>query len=329
MARVFIEGFESGGLESMTAYYPGMTAAAVGTTGMSGDYMANIDYDRWGYWTLPSTYAEIYVALRITPFSASSDAILAFMDTATLIGCLGRNASTGRLYVTVGATVVANGTAVLADDCLHHIEIRYKIDDSGVIQVKVDGVLDIDYSGDTKVTSTTLNILRLGFGAGVPGTTASFYIDDVIVDTAAWIGNSKIQAIIPNAVDNTYKDWTPNTAVDNYTCVDERPASDTDYISSNTSSHLDLYACSNLTGTIDTVKTVQVQARCAYEGSPTPTRIQLALRSSSTNYFSASLVTPAAFGMPVRNIWETDPAGGAWDETKVNALEIGVKAVSS
>jgi hypothetical protein len=91
----------------------------------------------------------------------------------------------------------------------------------------------------------------------------NMWIDDVIFDDSTWVGPSSIQGLVPTGAGATTQ-FDPSTG-SNYACVDEVPASDTDYIYTNTANDVDTYACGNLTGTINSVKAVQVQARCMQE----------------------------------------------------------------
>jgi hypothetical protein len=327
MGRIFVDGFE-GGNGSLWTDMDGLIGGDL-PTGFSGSYYFNSwSSSHYAYKQLPASKAELYFLFRIHVNDLSAGPLIVFYDSAvTKIASVRMEATTNYLALYRGGsgdTLLATGTVALANDTTYQIEVRYKpLDSGGVFQVKLDSALELDYSGDT--TLGLENIQRWLIGSD--WNNCRFAYDDFVVDDAGWIGNSRIQAIYPTGAGTTTQ-WTPSTG-SNYDCVDEIPASDSNYVSTNTNDQIDLYAASNLSGTIGTVKSIQLQARCAYEGSPTPTRIQLGLRTSSANYFSASLAPPSAFGAPVTKIWETDPSGGNWDETKINALEIGVKAVAT
>jgi len=122
--------------------------------------------------------------------------------------------------------------------------------------------------------------------------------------------------------------WNPSTG-SNYACVDEKPPSETDYIAVNHIGNVDTYAAGNLVGTIGQVKCVQLQALAIVEGEPTPTNLQLAIRSGGADYFGSSHAVPNTASTQLASLWPTDPATGlAWTESGVNAMEIGVKAVA-
>jgi hypothetical protein len=191
--------------------------------------------------------------------------------------------------------------------------------------VKIAGVLEIDYSGNT---GTTGNYDSLRFG-GDSGYAAGYYLDNVVIDTAAFPGSSKIVGLAPNA-NGTTNEWTPS-AGNNYECVDEVPsggAGDADYTSINAVNKTDLFGHPALPGSVYQIKCVQVQARCVKEGAPTPNNIQMAVRTGGSNYVSGSIAIPASI-KSVSALWETNPnTGNPWTKTEVDAAEFGYKAVA-
>jgi hypothetical protein len=158
--------------------------------------------------------------------------------------------------------------------------------------------------------------------------TSNIYWDDIILDDANWIGPTSIQGLVPTGAGAT-TGFTPSTGA-NYAAVDEVPASDADYVYTNTPNVVDTYALGNLTGTINSVKAVQVQARCMQEGSPAVPKVQLVTRPASTDRVSASKSVQTFVPKSVFNIWELNPEdSAAWEQADVDGMEIGIKAVAS
>jgi hypothetical protein len=148
----------------------------------------------------------------------------------------------------------------------------------------------------------------------------------VVIDNAAWPGNTKIQAIVPAAAGNSTQ-WAPSAGA-NYQCVDEKPPSEADFLSTNTTGHLDQFVAGDLTGSIENVKCVQVQALAKAEGVPTPTNLQLSVRTGGSDFLSGDKAIPVASGQ-LYEIWEANPDTVApWEISEVNAMQIGVKAVA-
>jgi hypothetical protein len=325
MARVFIDGFESGA----TDLWDEINANVIGSPpdGMSGSYYLSGGYAQ-AVKTLGSSYSELYWAFKFRSQHSSTTFFLKFYDSNnTNIMTLSRG-STSYLNVRRGneaATVMAVGTTPIVLNQTYLIELRYKpLDSGGIIQIKINraDTLDIDYSGDT--TAGIQNIGKFHFNSGG----YSYAIDDVVVDDAGWIGATKIQGQLVTGAGATAQ-WDPSAGA-NYQCVDERPYSDSDFNSTNVTNEVDSFEVGNLTGSIGVIKAVQVHVRCKYEGAPTPSNVQALVRVNGTDYPSGVDLNPGISFAPTKyHIWELNPDdSAAWEEADVNGMEIGYKAVA-
>lgn len=312
MARIFIDGFE-GGDGSLWDY--GSRPSNIYSTGaFDGTYRA---YSTTAFKRSGFSFSEVYVAFRVSP--SMHYETIAFLASGVTVACL-HLGSTGYIQAYRGSssgTLVATGTNNISEGEWHLFEVHYLANDStGRWEVKVDGIatLDIDYTGDTTSAGTTIDAVQFCGGS----------FDNIIFDDAAWIGDTRIQAIFPSGAGATTQ-WDPSTG-SNYACVDEKPPSDTDYISTNVSDEIDTYAFGNLAGTISSVKCVQVQARALKEGASTPTKLALMSRVASTDYPSAdkTLTVNAQGYFDVLNVNPNTSA--AWLEAGVNGSEFGVKS---
>ena len=327
MARVFIDGFEAGDLKLWDLVVGAWIVT--GIAGMDGTYCLSCDSfgDYYAHKYVPAA-PEYYLAFRYRGSSASyASSICYFFNGTTQLARLRRNPSSGFLEIRRGTgygTVLATGAIAVNVGTPFLIEVHYKPHNTeGVFQVKVGGILDIDFAGDTTDGATAIDAIRLG---GDGGYYASCWFDNVVVDDAAWPGNTKIQAIKPTGAGNSTQ-WTPSAGA-NYACVDEVPPSESDFITTNTIGHLDLYAAGDLAGAIGSVKCIQVQALAKAEGSPSPHNLQLAVRTNGADYFSGDKAVPSS-STPLSNLWEANPDTEApWQEAEVNAMEIGAKAVA-
>jgi len=225
-------------------------------------------------------------------------------------------------------TLLDAGAIELKQDTTYLIKVRYKPATSGgVIQTWVDGVADIDYTGDTTYGADDIKSFRFG-RSGAVFDNAYCYIDDVVVSTTDITQNLRIGGKAITGAGTTTQ-WDPSTGA-NYECVNEVPPVHTDYNSTNTTNEIDTFALADATESIASIAAVQVELSCAYEGTPTPTHIQHVIRSNGTDYPSTvDKSPPSAFGAPVVHIWETDPQdSGAWTEARLNAIEVGYKATA-
>ena len=326
MARVFIDGFESGEHDMWDAEGNATVASSVGKD-MDGDYCLDIANTSEYLSKTVTGAAEMYFAFLYRHISASyGKQVLGLYNgsnTALNVNCL---ITSGLVTVRRGTTLLDTGSKVLAANTTYLIEVYAKIADSGGrFVVKVDGETDIDFTGDTlESTYTQFDNVRLGYhGASYFG---AAYFDNFIMDNSAWIGDTKIQAIVPTGAGNS-TNWTPS-AGNNYACVDEIPPSDADYVSTNSNDVVDTYAAGNLAGDVQSVKCVQIQSRARTDGAPTPKNLKLVARVNGTDYLSGdNAVSVAEKGL--YNLWELNPDDSAsWEVSDVNAMEIGKRSAA-
>jgi hypothetical protein len=328
MARIFIDGFESG---QDDLWDTESNANAVSSTGldMDGDYCLDLNMNTEFIEKNITADDEMYFAfLYRATNDGSSEQMITVYNGSTVILHVWRTGVAQVMKAHSGAyTLLATGSKSLAINTTYLIEVHFKVADSGGrVEVKVDNISDIDFTGDTKPDANTqFNKVRLGNGPSVSYTTYA-YFDNFVADDAAWIGDTNIQAVVPTAAGNS-TGWTPS-AGSNYACVDEKPASDVDYVSINANDVSDTYTTGDMTGTINSVKCVQIQSRTKTDGSPTPTKIKLVARSGGTDYLSSGEAVSAS-EKALCNLWETNPAdSAAWEEADVNALQIGIKSAA-
>lgn len=327
MARLFIDGFETRGFDawSVITGTPGttITISASPPAGMSGSYFLRLT--QGAARKNIAAKSALYIAFKFAWSGTSDRNIINFYNGATLLGALQVESSTADLRTLWGTTEIAvTNAGNLIGATVKLIEIYYLPHlSAGSFVVKVDGTTVLNSTG-VKTAPSTSNIDGVLFGNGSTFFTGDY--DDIVFDDADWIGNTKIQGIVPSGAGTTTQ-WDPSTG-NNYACVDETPPSDTDYVSTNTTNEIDTYAMGDLAGAITSIKCVQIQARAAYEGAPTPTKIQLGCRSGGADYFATD-ISPGSTFAGITKLLETDPATEvAWTSDGVNAAEFGIKAVA-
>ncbi|MDI6854392.1 MAG: hypothetical protein QME75_12405 [Deltaproteobacteria bacterium] len=324
MARIFIDGFESGQLNLWDGVVGATVVAA--QSGMDGSYCL----DCYSAGTAQkyvkkniSALSEIFIGFRWMPKNANR--FLSFYNGSTLLGKLHLSGNGGNIVAYRGSTSIATGTETINYNSVYLIEVRYKPDDSaGVFQVKVNGVTDIDFSGDTTPGATTVDNFWLSHN---DNNFPSGYFDNVVVDDADWPGNTRIAALKPIGA-GSLTQWDPS-AGSNWDCVDEVPASDSDYISTDAAEEVDLFAAADLPANAYSVKCVQVQARALKEGNSLNVQnLQLACRTNLNDYFSENFAVPTS-AKSFAKLWQNNPnTAQPWTKGEVDAMEIGVKAVA-
>lgn len=202
----------------------------------------------------------------------------------------------------------------------HHIQIHLIVGDSGTLQIKIDGVLDIDYSGDTK-PGTSETITGFYWGGNI---NANYFLDDIAIGTGGWPGDIRYEAIVPTA-DTATDQWTPSTGSDAWEMVNEVPYSDTDYISTTTSGHRTLMDLGDFTGTNKEIVAVINWVR-AWKSDAISDQLKLLLKSGSTEVNEIfDLLTTVAYKYKIYNTNPDDSA--AWEDADIDALQIGVESI--
>jgi hypothetical protein len=224
-------------------------------------------------------------------------------------------------------TIIATSTQNISAGVWYYIEAKVVISDTvGICVVKLNGVTWINFSGDTKNAGTLSSVsnIQLGWSTSVTAW------DDLILmdDTGAapyndFIGERVIRPMRPNGV-GAVTGLTPNSAVANWTTVDEDPWSATADYNSATATATDTYAFSDVSG-LTSVDAVQV-AMYALKMDSGSRNIRAVQRTSGgTQVESVDFPLSTTIAPYQGAIRLTDPSGATWTQSLVNSAEYGVK----
>jgi|PlaIllAssembly_1097288.scaffolds.fasta_scaffold148486_2 hypothetical protein len=333
MARIFIEGGEEGkpcGL--WTAVSADNLIMSTPPTGFTGSYYINTD-DQWGVFTASSSASEWFFGFKYKRGDYSGSSLLQFKDSAgTVIASVRVNGSDPNFYFSVyrgnGATELATGGSFAKTEVLF-IQLHYKpLNSAGLFQIKIDGtaVIDIDAGDAVDTTAGLENVQTVNVGTIAGELTGRGSMDDLVIDDAEEVTNTRIQKLQISGVGTT-GEWDASTG-NPYECVDEIPYSDTDYIYTNVSGESATFACADLTGSINSIKCLAISARMSYEGSPSPTKQKIAIRVNGSEYYGDDMSPALTFGRNAK-LWVLNPDdSAAWEEGDINAIEIGVRSVA-
>jgi hypothetical protein len=333
MARLFIDGFESGELpgafDSYNAQEP-QNVQIVTDHPKTGTYCLRLH--NLGSWIQKDLDARssLFFKFDIYPiWDNVYDIQFTQIRLGTNVQLTFQILKTGEIRVRRGnwaGTILATSAPCIIHNTWNRLEGRIVIDNTvGVVQFKLEGGYVIDFMGDTQaLASNTFDNYCLGNSDG--NASYTFYADNFILEDSEWIGQGLIQGLAPTGAGNSTQ-WTPEPEEeDNYDCVNNIPTDDEQFIHINEADKLDLYALGDLVGPLTTIHCVQVQAITQAVNNPTPTKIRFPLRINSTNYFS-SQKTPGIYEVVLYEIWEINPATSQpWQESEINAMEIGVKS---
>ena len=325
MARIFTEGFEMGdnlGFGASGTVYS--TPVRSGNYSISrGQYAHNVD-----------DLSEVYVRLGWYPrsgYEASTyDTYIMFRNGTTTLAHIRLNASNGIDAYVNNVKVADGGVSPFAADTWWLVEIHFKLDDAnGVIQTKINGILDIDYSGDTKPDASTV-FDNIYFNQS--SLTASQYLDDIAInDTTgsednSWCGDGHSVCIKPNADgDNIDLTGSDEDKTDNYAMVDDIPSDgDTTYVYGDTVDDYDLY---ELTApslpTNHTITRIWAEARAK---DPDTGDIALMIKAGTTEDDSDDTTLTTAYSAIKGEEYLLNPDDSeAWEAADLNDLQVGVK----
>jgi hypothetical protein len=290
----------------------------------------SFDDDYYHHLTAPTT-ATWYIGLGVKATSPpSSDSVLIFT----------RNTDGGeeiRVYLAVGGTMQVRRSGTLLGTTTNsvnfgtwnHIVLKvFQNNTTGTVEFWLNGTKEIDLTNvDTLNTVASLQYVHIAaVSASLPIAIDDLYIgDDSGTDMTDQQGDCVIEMLTPNA-NGTTNNFTASPAVSNYLNVDDgsAPDDDTTYNHSSTATHKELYACSNITGNVDTIHAVQVRAYARKEDAGNR-QINLICRNNVTEVDSGQKGLTTTYGYK-SHIYENDPDGGGnWTEADVNAMEVGLE----
>jgi hypothetical protein len=232
----------------------------------------------------------------------------------------------GSRYGTLLFTTTA--TELLPQNVWVYVEIKATIHDTtGYIEVRVNGISQGVFNGNTRTTANN-SASTIMFG----DVGNYMYYDDVYVCNDAgsvnndFLGDVRVIALMPNGAGDTTQ-FTPSAGA-NWQCVDETVQNgDTDYVSSNTAGHRDLYAISDMTYTPQSIKAVQVGAVLRKDDAGART-VSTVLKSGGV-VDAASPVGISTDYQFIGKIYENNPDGSVpWVRAAVDALQAGVEIAS-
>lgn len=239
----------------------------------------------------------------------------------------------------VGGTAVSTvvHAPFAASDTWFNISVDVKVANAaGWIRVYVDGVQVIDFSGDTDNGATTFNNVAFGQADGDAWLNGSVvYFDDMYIDdttgeaTPSQAPDSRFELITPNGNGN-YSQWdgSDGNAVDNYLLIDEFPPdNDTTYIQTDTVNEINTTLMTTFTIPAGwSVAAVIPLAIAKKDDAGGTLDLQLVTRLSSTDQVSGDKTLGTDYAI-LRDRQTSKPGGGAWTQSDINSVEVGVKAV--
>jgi len=318
----FGTGFEMGSV----AIVPNTDLAACtieATVVKTGTYSAKLRcYSSSAYIKFARTGSYLDFAAWIYPHITTTAACkigVVLGDSKEIV--LKRDGTTWDLYI--DGVLAQVGTVATVNEAWQHVQARMFIDDSGTVETKVDGVSDIDYSGDTKPgASAEIAWFLLENDPATPGY-LNMYVDDIVCGTGGWPGDIRFDGLLPTGDVET--EWTPSAGVDHYALVDERPPSDADYVSAGSPALRDVYSGGDWSGAAKTPQFLMQWARAKKDSAGTR-QLKFIVSSDSTESAGSLFDLTTAYTY-YKRVLMTDPSTGSpWTEGAIDAVLFGMES---
>jgi hypothetical protein len=225
-------------------------------------------------------------------------------------------------------TQVGTGTTALSANTWYRLD--FKVGTSGTVgayELRINGTSE--WSGTTNTNTGNNANIRVGKAVNRNGNTVDFYFGPVVVDDAAYVSepNFYVATLMPNANGSTM-DWTSGTAPSDYTQVNERPPSATNYVKNSgaAANQLALFKFQpRSTYSIDAnavYSALKGRIRLAEDVAATSSQV-IRVKSGATNSDSAARDGGTAV-VSVSRLLTTDPAtSAAWTGSAIDAVEVG------
>ncbi|MFZ5451446.1 MAG: hypothetical protein ACOZF2_06205 [Thermodesulfobacteriota bacterium] len=326
------------GAEWNSAKEPDGTDGSVvisGTYKRGGDYSWQT-YNGQGFWFAIPDKDELYIqyALYVSNYYTPNNKHFRVMrnGASEIIICTDFDGER-HLCVWMGnrATKIITSSTIFQLGAWYVVELHIKVADSGgVVELRVDGVPEGIYSGDTK-PGTASAIDRVQWYLD-PGVGMQCYVDDVIVNDISdsvnnfWPNGLKVKLLKPTA-DGPTNEWDVTPSGSHYAAIDEVPPSGADYIKTSTADEKEHFDVENLPAEALTVKAVQVQAFCLKGAFLDPDRLKLGVRIDNTDYLSDPIDLPVSSLIRKYSL-DQNPAGGSWTVDAVNNARLALQAVN-
>lgn len=232
----------------------------------------------------------------------------------------------------IDSTLVGTGSHYITKNVWYNIKFRISIDDSsGVFHVKINGVDDLVFTGDTKPSTGTAITAVVFFcdGWNVYEQSDLTHYDDFIIGTGGWPDDLRFLALKPNGSTLT-NEFIPSTSgASNYTMVDDTPMSSSDNVYTVISGAKDLYEIEDFissAGIINYNPRYVIQWALAKKDPANSQQFKFIQKYGDAE-ITSSAIEISTEDLPYYFLRLINPSGTAWDDASLDNLQIGQEAI--
>lgn len=236
----------------------------------------------------------------------------------------------GSLSVMRNATVLCTSLAnIFPINSWQHLELKAVFGASGSVELRLDGVVVCSQSSVDTQGSVTGGYTIINFNnSWSPSFDNLYVLDGTGTTNNNYLGAVVVQTLPPNAA-GSITGMTPS-AGNNYECVDETPVHDssTTYVKTSSTGVSDLYALSNLAGTVTSVHGVMVTSQTAQYDTGVQRKARNLIKTGANSGNGPTYTLFNAIWTQGAELYEVQPGtSDPWTEATVNAMEIGFETV--
>ena len=263
-------------------------------------------------------------AVRIGAAVDNTGAVFGWRRGGTFLGTIAKDGNNAlKVYLGNKVTLVGSIPVGLPSGGFLLIEGRIVLHDTnGVIQIKDNGALAVDYAGNTMPGADTV-MDNLIMGGHVSTLNSYTYYDDILVCDAlgtafnSWPMGIKCHKVAAPEANGNYHQWTPSDG-ENYQCISETPPSMDNYVE-GAAGQKDSYVFGDAPAGLTGIAGVAI--RFCGQGNGNIKRL---CRYDGVDYLSEAISVPGSFNK-VDDVMTEKPGGGGWDEATFNACEFGME----
>ena len=230
----------------------------------------------------------------------------------------------GFLKLYRNTTLIATGGSFTAN-VWYYIEIYWNIHAStGTCTIKRDGATEISFTGNTYAGTGGTYVNTIAIWSGTYNT--KLY-DDMYISNSEFLGNFRTVRLSPNAAGDSTQ-WTANTGTNVAAIDDTATDSDTTYVSTSTTDHIDLYNMTSPTHGGTTILGVDV--RYDYRREVSDTNFAPVFKTSGGTVQVGTTIPVTSATYVVSNVLRTTnpETAVAWTQGDIDGLQIGVKKLA-
>jgi len=262
----------------------------------------------------------------VSSLAATGGELFRFLNGTTLQCKVGIKSDgslvTGRGDFTTN-NIGTSAAGLITSGAWNYIEIELTRNAAtGILKVWLNGTLVIN---STNVNTGASNIDKVAL-AGASSSNHTFD-DFYLTNDATRLGERRVDYLPPSA-DTATEDWTPSTGTNSAALLDEIPMNnDTDYVSSATVGHKDLFDMTNLSSTPTVIDGVQTVLAARKDDAATRD-VRTNFKSGTTTVNGTTRAMSAGYVIS-SDLYLLDPdTGAAWTAAGVNASQLGFEVVT-